>query len=183
MRRPRLGQGGESLLELIVSVSILGLGVVALLGGLATAALSSGLHRSQSDVSAVLTATAEHVKAAPYKKCAVKVDYLGGFVYPDHTVTPTATGLTVATSGGVQKWVITFSISDSNGTGFARRDLAASPADTATCEAADAQKRRIQVVGLAAATSDGKITQSLPIVKRFRDCLAATTSTSTPGCD
>jgi hypothetical protein len=152
-RRPR-SQGGESLLELIVAVAILGLGVVALLGGLGTAVFASSLHRSQTDVSAVVTAAAEKVKAAPFMACALPDDYIrpagNPFAYP---------GWTGTVSGSIADW---------DGAKFEPRDLAASP--PLPCAQMALLGFREQRLTITAVSSDGKVQQSVELVKRYRDC-------------
>jgi prepilin-type N-terminal cleavage/methylation domain-containing protein len=64
------GQSGLSLIELLVTITILGLAVTAVLGGMTTLLSTSGLHRQQADVTAVVESAAEAVKADPYANCA-----------------------------------------------------------------------------------------------------------------
>ncbi len=63
---------GESLLELLISVTILGIGVVALLSGMGAAALTSGLHRQQAVSATAVRAAAEALQAdtVAYAPCA-----------------------------------------------------------------------------------------------------------------
>jgi len=57
------GEGGFALIEILVSVTILGIAFVAILGGMATATNTSELHRQQAQVDAVLVSAVERVKA------------------------------------------------------------------------------------------------------------------------
>jgi prepilin-type N-terminal cleavage/methylation domain-containing protein len=63
-------EAGFTLIEVVVAVLILGVGVVAILGGLATAVFGSGLHRNQADLDAALVTAEEKIKAAPYQSCS-----------------------------------------------------------------------------------------------------------------
>lgn len=177
-RRSRREEGGESLIELIVATAILGLGVVAVLGGMATAVLTSALHRSQAEVSTVMTAAAEWVKEVPYRKCAVMTDYLGGFAYPPYATSAAGDTLTLTNPSGTAAWKVSFTIADWNGDSFPPRP----PAPDTTCEIAHGQGLRTQLVTITAVTADGKVSQAIPIVKRFRDC-PPVTPPNTPGCD
>ncbi|MEJ7583292.1 MAG: type II secretion system protein [Acidimicrobiales bacterium] len=56
-------EGGFALIEILVSVAILGIAFVAILGGLATAINTSELHRQQAEVDAVLVSAVEGLKA------------------------------------------------------------------------------------------------------------------------
>jgi len=159
MRHGGGSEGGESLLELIVAVAILGLGVVALLGGLTTAVFGSALNRSQADVSAVLTAASEQVKAATYMTCAVQATYLGSFTYPGWTGPAPV-----------------FGIDDWNGAFFVPRVAGAS-----TCAQLENLGYRQQRVTLTVSSPNTRVSQTLTVVKRFRDCPVPGSSTS--GCD
>lgn len=68
------GEAGDTLIELLVTVAIMGLAIVFIVGGIAQAAMLSGLHRDQADVSAALASAAEYVKSLPYQPCGVGAD-------------------------------------------------------------------------------------------------------------
>lgn len=53
---------GTSLVEVLVAVVILGIAIPGLLSGLAAAALTSGVHRSQADAHVVIVSTAESLR-------------------------------------------------------------------------------------------------------------------------
>jgi type II secretory pathway pseudopilin PulG len=63
------GEAGETLVELLITVSILGIAVVALLFGLATAVRLSGSHRTQANAEVIAAGGAESVKKQPYQDC------------------------------------------------------------------------------------------------------------------
>ena len=78
---------GESLLELLISVAILGIGVVALLSGMGAAAATSGLHRQQAVSATAVRAAAEALQAGAvaYTPCATTYA-LPGYSGPPVTV-------------------------------------------------------------------------------------------------
>jgi len=69
---------GETLVELLVAIVILGISVVAILGGLAVVVQSSTLHRKQAQSQNGLRAWAEQIGAATYNDCAT----VGSFGLP-----------------------------------------------------------------------------------------------------
>ena len=154
MRRGRASQSGESLVEIVVSVAILGVGVVALLGGMGTAVLTSSVHRAQVDVGAVLTATAERVKAAPYVACATRDTYLPPpFTHPGWT-------------GGAP----TFTIADWNGAVYMPRLAAPPPPLKEPCRQLEELGHREQRITLTFTSAERPVSETLTIIKRFRDC-------------
>jgi hypothetical protein len=170
-------EGGETLLEIIVAVTVLGLAITALLGGLATAVFGSSLHRRQADVSVVMTSAVEWVKQQRYVACATKSSYLDTFAYPGYTVgTTPADGITIERPAGTPVWRVTFAIRDWNGgEGFDARI-------PAVCQASHEAGIRRQEITITVATADGKVFQSVPIVKHYRDCAPAIPLPS-PGCE
>ena len=67
--RAVMGEAGDTLIELLVTVVLMSVAVVAIIGGIAAAVELSGLHRSQADVSAALVSTSEYLKAQQYVPC------------------------------------------------------------------------------------------------------------------
>ena len=66
-QRERLaGEGGFSLIELLVTLVIMGVAFTALIGGTLTGVLSSDLHRRAANAEIVLRRFAEEVKAGPF---------------------------------------------------------------------------------------------------------------------
>ncbi|HVA09596.1 MAG TPA: prepilin-type N-terminal cleavage/methylation domain-containing protein [Acidimicrobiales bacterium] len=67
---------GDTLIELLAAIVILGVTFAAILGGLATSALASGTHRKQADGDILLRSWAEAVEHAPYSQsCSVAGSY------------------------------------------------------------------------------------------------------------
>ena len=69
-RRAVVSDDGLTLIELLITITILGLAITAMLGGMITLLSTSGLHRNQADVSSVVESAAEAVKADTYTSCA-----------------------------------------------------------------------------------------------------------------
>jgi Tfp pilus assembly protein PilV len=79
---------GETLIELLVAVVIMGTGVVAIVGGLGTAIMISDIHRKQTVIAADLNAFAAAIEGAVatspgYIDCAT--DSRGARPYPSYT--------------------------------------------------------------------------------------------------
>lgn len=110
-RRGRRGEAGDTLIELVVTVVLMGLAIVGIIAGIGSAVSLSETHRSQADVSAALTSASEFLKAEPYQNClnndalnTYKGDLSTNFAsaYPQTEAdvsTPTVTAVT-NTSGG-----------------------------------------------------------------------------------
>lgn len=90
------GDAGETLVELLITVTILGVVIVALLAGLATAVRLSDTHRTQANAGVVLEAAAEAVKAAapddcggstPYNQALASVDLPSGWSQSNLSIT------------------------------------------------------------------------------------------------
>jgi type II secretory pathway pseudopilin PulG len=82
---------GETLLELLVSVLIMGVAVVALVGGLGTAIRVSDIHRKQANAGAYVRSYAEAIETAvaaspsAYVECAGPAAYESAFTPGDPT--------------------------------------------------------------------------------------------------
>src|SRR5205807_937704 len=76
----RLGRGerGDTLVEVLVAIVIVGVAFVAILGGMATSIVGSDIHRKQSTEETALASLAEAMKddqAVPYANCATTASY------------------------------------------------------------------------------------------------------------
>ena len=84
---------GETLIELIIAITILGVCVVAIGSGIAGAVLASGLHRQQADATRILHNYAETLEGATYNACtnstpaSYSLTQQSGFQAPTVTVT------------------------------------------------------------------------------------------------
>lgn len=70
-------EGGFSLIEVLITVIIMGLGFVAILAGMATSATSAGLHRTQAVAELEVRRYAELVQAAPYSETGYTASGVG----------------------------------------------------------------------------------------------------------
>lgn len=88
-RRLRAGSGdrGETLVELVVAVAILGIGAVAILGGVMLSAKTSTVHRNEATGGAYVRSFAEaiqnYVDANGYPACGSAASVYGGVAVPD----------------------------------------------------------------------------------------------------
>lgn len=78
-KRARLGDGGFSLVEILIAIAIMGIAMVAVLGALATQMRGADQHRDESDAGAVLASAAEKVQAATYTPCTASTTPLAGY--------------------------------------------------------------------------------------------------------
>ncbi|MFD4739292.1 prepilin-type N-terminal cleavage/methylation domain-containing protein [Streptomyces virginiae] len=68
-RRPR-GEEGETLVEVLVAVVLIGVAFVAVLGGFGTAIISSVTQQKVTGADSVVRSAAEKIISAPYVSCA-----------------------------------------------------------------------------------------------------------------
>lgn len=85
------GQGGFTLVEMLLAVAILGVGVLTLVGGMMTSIHVSDLERRQADGQTALRAYAEAVSNDTYTDCATSYPAAGFTSPPGFTVTQTVT--------------------------------------------------------------------------------------------
>lgn len=156
MLRPRRDDRGETLVELIVAIAILGTAVVAVLGAIASAIHLSEVHRRQTQAGVYVRAFGEQidnkVNASPtqYKACAAKTDYRN--MYTDNIGSYTATVVDIYRLTTTNGWV---SIT------------------TGTCSPSD----DIGVQRVSLQVSNGQVSENLDVVIR-RPCRPADTDTS-----
>jgi type II secretory pathway pseudopilin PulG len=85
---------GETLIEVMMSIVILGIALVAIVGGMAASVLSGDIHRKESSATAVLVSAAEALKdpSVQYKACATpsEATYVAVFSAPPVSTTAPA---------------------------------------------------------------------------------------------
>ncbi|MDX6204090.1 MAG: hypothetical protein QOF39_147 [Frankiales bacterium] len=69
MKRPARGDAGVTLVELILTVAIMGIAIVTIVGGAMTSILDSDYNHKQADAANVLQAYADSVAAMAYQPC------------------------------------------------------------------------------------------------------------------
>lgn len=84
--RRRADQRGDTLLEIVISIAIMGIALLALLAAVGTGVATSGVHRQSVLGSTSVRDLAEAVQAAPYTACASSyvpspVPTASGFTY------------------------------------------------------------------------------------------------------
>jgi prepilin-type N-terminal cleavage/methylation domain-containing protein len=134
MTRPhgRCSEEGVTLIELVITIAILGITFVALLGGMFTFQTSATYHARQADGADYIRQYAEVVSTLPYQPCPAAY---------------VASGFSVPAG-----WTAALSATYWNGTAF-----------TATCPTTDTG---LDAVHLTLASTDGRDTESLDVVKR-----------------
>jgi type II secretory pathway pseudopilin PulG len=135
---------GDTLVELLVSIAIMGIAGVAIFGALLTSVKVSDYHRKQASAGAYVHNVAEALTtfaATGYKQCATKTDY------PPPTVGYTAPAGFSASTTSVAYWII------SSGT-------------WATTGCTPSSDSGVQRVSIQVASSDGRATESLQVVVR-----------------
>lgn len=74
--QPRRGEEGETLIEVLVAVVLMGVAFVTIFGGIGTAIISSARQQKVTGADSVIRSAAEKVISAPYVSCA------GGYETP-----------------------------------------------------------------------------------------------------
>jgi prepilin-type N-terminal cleavage/methylation domain-containing protein len=87
-RTPQRNDRGETLIELVVAVAILGIAAVAILGGLMVSIRTSVMHRNDASGSAYIRSFAEAIQNAVdssggYQSCASASSAYAGVAVPD----------------------------------------------------------------------------------------------------
>ncbi|MCA1710636.1 MAG: type II secretion system GspH family protein [Actinobacteria bacterium] len=139
---------GETLVEVLLAVAILGIAVVVLLSGLGTAIASSSLHRDFSNSQLEVRSFAEAVKKAAYVPCTAGVAFVPGTTVPPAAYSSppgyTASSSYPASVDKVQYWT---------GSAFA-----------GTCPAGG--DLGVQLVTVTTQGSNGRGSQTLAVAKR-----------------
>ena len=88
----RPSDAGETLVEILLSIVILGIAVSALMFGMASAATTSGLHDDSAEQAELVRNYADAVQAMPYGACANFYTPTGVAVPTGYTVTAVVVG-------------------------------------------------------------------------------------------
>ncbi|MEX2267139.1 MAG: type II secretion system protein [Acidimicrobiia bacterium] len=142
-RRPfdARGERGDTLVELLITITVVGITATALLAGFATAIRLSGTHRGQANADVVLVSAADSVKNQAYVACPL-VTVL--------SYNPTQ-GVTLPSGWAASNVTIT-SVKGWNGSAFV------------TCPLIDG---KLQLITITASTpGGGASTESVDVVKR-----------------
>jgi Tfp pilus assembly protein PilV len=134
-RRPSPNDQGETLIEVIMAVAIMGIAAVAIVGGIATTILMSDIYRKQATAGAYVRNYAEAVAAPANYQASASPNYDPAAV---GWTAPPGNGFT-ATMTSVKCW---------NGTGFV------------PCSVPNA----VQQVTLNVASKDSRASESLVVV-------------------
>ena len=133
----RRSDAGESLVELLVSIAILGIAVIAVLGALTMGSSASSLHKGQAKNQNLLHNWAEKVSASTYTACATTAQIVASDTLP--------TGYSSSVTN-VQYW---------NGTAFG-----------SSCAAATDKGLQRVTLKITAPSSANSIAQSLDVIVR-----------------
>lgn len=146
--RPGPNDEGETLLELLIAVAIMGIAVVAIVGGVATSILMSDIHRKQATAGAYVRNYAEAVVAYVDAETPASTANFAGGSSPDYSAS--AVGFT-APAGGFDASVSSVWCWDDGSTKF-----------ISSCAAASA----VQQVTLNIASSDLRASETLTVIVR-----------------
>ena len=143
------GDAGESLIEVLLSIALMGIGFAAVLGAMQLGLTGSEVHRSQATSETVMLSAVERVKAASttYEPCAVAND--SHYLPQAQSAVPSGWAAATVSIPSVQYW---------NGTGFQSGGCAALEAI--------APILRIQLITVQVTSPNGDATESMSFVKR-----------------
>ena len=142
------GDAGESLVEVLLSIALMGIGFAAVLGAMQLGLVGSDVHRNQATSETVMLSAVEKVKSqSEYQACAVAND--AAYLPDAQSVVPVGWAASTVSIPSVQYW---------NGTGF-------QSGGCASLEAI-APILRIQLITVQVTSPSGNATESMSFVKR-----------------
>ncbi len=142
------GDQGESLLEVMLSIAIIGLAFAAALGGLRIGLIGSQVQRSQATAGTVLVSAVENVKKqAPYTPCAVAND--AAYLPQAQLAAPAGWAASSVSIPSIQYW---------DGSSFV----------TSGCSGLEAVADilRMQLITVQVTSPNGETTESMSFIKR-----------------
>jgi prepilin-type N-terminal cleavage/methylation domain-containing protein len=131
---------GDTLVEVLITISVVGIAFTGLLAGLATAINLSGVHRGQANADVVLVSAADSVKNQTYIACPIV-----------NLVSYNPTQGVNLPSGWSASDVAVTSVKGWNGSAFV------------SCPVVDG---KLQLVTITATTPDSRSSESIDVVKR-----------------
>lgn len=150
---------GETLIEIMAAVVLMGTAVVAVLSGLFTAVVSSDLHKRQTRAASEVTNVVEAISNAQYQPCTTSV--------------PTyASALPSLPSGYTLLPLVVEPLASKS---------ALDPSWSATCPSIGDQGAQRITVTVTQGTGGRKVTEKLVYVKRDDRCTASITTTAAGG--
>ena len=142
VRRCVREQRGDTLVEILMTIVIIGIAFTGILAGLATSSRMSGIHKQQANADVVLTSAAESVKKQTYVACPLVA--LTSYSPTSGVTLPSGWSASNVTITSITKW---------NGTSF-----------QASCPAVD---QDLQIVTIQVVTpTNPSTTETIEVVKR-----------------
>ena len=160
-KRSDLRQRGESLIEVLMTVSIVGLGVVAIITSVGSTMRLSGVSRQQSHADQLLVRYAENLIAAPYATCSSGVTPYAAAATSAIPATNLPDGITDGAPGTAAASPTSFELSIES-IAYWNGDLSPATFST-TCPTTDLGSQELTLLVRA---GDGTFDRTMTIVKR-----------------
>jgi Tfp pilus assembly protein PilV len=155
------GARGESLIEVLITVSIVGLGVVAIITSVGSTFRLAGVSREESQADQVLSRYAENLIAVPYEGCTSGATPYTAAATSAIPSTNLPDGITVGAPGTVAARPNAFALSISS-VAYWNGDLSPATFST-TCPPSDPGSQELTLLVHA---GDGSLDRNMTIVKR-----------------
>jgi len=143
---------GETLIELIIAIAIMGIAFIGIIGAMSSGVVASATHRSQADARAVLIASVEKLKSSDtvYVNCATPAT--ASYVSAARSVA-VPTEPATWTPAAIQITSITYWDGTTNTFG-------------SSCQDVSAPLNRLQLIRMAVTSPENNTTESASFVKR-----------------